>query len=411
MKIKKFRGTTFKEAVNKMKMEFGPNAIILESDKVEQNFNGSGTSYYEITAATQDDQPTPSQETPVQPVAPEKVVKAQSTQLPQNGNGNGKPHPSTATTSIPEPVITKIVEQSKEIRALRQELKEIKTVLTKVSEHLKHSETQTLALPELYKKLYRQLVANEVHEELAKGIVNHVYSHTNALDHNNKTAVLKNLYSLLIRFCKVAKPVVQVPHKPYIVSLIGPTGVGKTTTVAKLAANFKLYSQMDVALISVDTYRVGAIEQLQTFAKIANIPMTVVFSPEEMDNALAKFREYDIIMIDTVGRSQKDHDHLQNLKEFIARANPDETHLVLSLTTSLKTMLDIIKHFKILSPNRLIFSKVDEAVKTGNILNVLYKYQIPVSYLTVGQVVPTDIKTATESMLANLVFSGKLPSN
>ncbi len=417
MKIKKFRGYTFREAVSRMKQEFGPNAVIIESDKVKVTGNEKGEDSrenFEITAAIYD------METPEKNIAAAKQVGtatvARKTAVKTNGNGNsnsgikaGMPEKMAAKGNksivLPEPVLRKITDQNKQIAALQTELRDIKQVLYKVSDHLKYNSAPSL--PEFYGKLYKKLVANEVNENLAKGIAQTLYNQTDALDHKNENAILKNLYNLLVRILKVAPPLENISRKPYVSIIAGPTGVGKTTTVAKLAANLKLYSKLNVALISVDTYRIAAIEQLKTFARIANIPMAVVYSPDEIRKAISNFSDWDVVLIDTVGRSQKDEDHLKILNEFIEKSKANEVQLALSMTTSLKNMVDVIRQFGVLRPNRLIFTKADEAANTGNILNILYKYQIPISYISTGQVVPTDIQTASSSMLANLVYSGK----
>ncbi len=209
---------------------------------------------------------------------------------------------------------------------------------------------------------------------------------------------------------KIAPPLENARRNPYVVTLIGPTGVGKTTTIAKLAATMKLFNNKKVGLISADTYRIAAIEQLQTFANIANIPMDVVYTPEEMQQSLQKFQDRELILIDTVGRSQKNNQQLKDLQLFIDAGEPDEVHLVLSMTSGLRTLLDVVRRFKPLRPNRIIFSKCDESSSPGLLLNVLYKHQIPVSYLTTGQTVPNDIMKAEKDRLARWIYSGVLKS-
>ncbi len=319
--------------------------------------------------------------------------------------------PVTAPEQAPENVIRawelerqKMLSQLTQLTEIKDEITDIKKVVTQVADFLKYSRMP--ALPETFKVLLKQLVDNDVNEDLAKAIVQTVYSHTNAKDYKKADVVRRNLLNLIQRMVKVGRPLEQISRVPYVVALVGPTGVGKTTTIAKIAANLKLFYNRKVALVSADTYRIAAIEQLQTFANIANIPMSVAYSPQEIREAVLKYRERDIILIDTVGRSQKHDQHLRELNKFVEAANPDEVHLVLSLTSSFRTMLDVVKRFQLLRPNRLIFSKLDEASQTGNIINVLYKHPLPVSYLTTGQTVPNDIVTADKGLLANLIVKG-----
>ncbi|GAB4337261.1 MAG: flagellar biosynthesis protein FlhF [Calditrichia bacterium] len=409
MKIKKYTGKTFQEAFEKVKAELGEDAVILNSRKMKDggmlDFINS-KEYYEITAAV--DQQKPKKQAGLAAQRAQLAYNAQAAAA-RAGVTYKAPAPAVETQAPPQPVMApemeeKILEQTQEIRALHGEIRDIKQVLNQVSDFLKYSRMP--ALPENFKSILKMLVDNEVHEDLAKAVVQTVYAQTNQKDYGNKDVVIQNLNALLGRMIKIGPALETVKRKPYVVALVGPTGVGKTTTVAKLAANLKLYNQSKVALISADTYRIAAIEQLQTFANIATIPMSVVYSPEDMRDAIYKYRDYDVVLIDTVGRSQKNEQHLRELNQFIEMANPDEVHLVLSMTTGLKNLLDIVRRFKLMRPNRFIFTKLDETSNTGNILNLLYKHHIPVSYLTTGQVVPNDITTASKESLTNLIVKG-----
>ncbi len=401
MKIKKFTGKSFQEAFAQVKETLGADAVILNSRKIKEggllDFLGN-KEIYEITAAV-DDKKSAAKTAPM-PLKARQAYRVPPEAEPGiNGNGNGR------NQDIPAPAAAKPVqENSSEIRLLHDEIKDIKNTLNQVSEFLKYSRMP--ALPEPFKAVLKKLVDNEVHEDLAKAVVQTIYSRMNSSDYQDKGAVLKNVNTLLKRMVKISDPLENAKRRPQVVALVGPTGVGKTTTVAKLAANLKLYSQKKVALISADTYRIAAIEQLQTFANIATLPMKVAYSPEDMRDAVQKLRDFDVVLIDTVGRSQKNEEHLANLNEFIEAANPDEIHLVLSLTTGFHNLQDIVRRFRVMRPNRFIFTKLDEAIHTGNILNVLYKHQLPVSYLTTGQVVPNDIVNAEKETLANLIFKG-----
>ncbi len=425
MKIKKFVGRSFQEAFEQMKQELGPDAIILHSKKVKSSGGLdflSGKPMYEITAGI--DTPAAATETAAtfrglaeEVTTPRARTNGQRAFRPARGYSRTETaeqpsRPVTPNTPPPENVVKawelerqKMLNQLTQLTEIKDEITDIKKVVNQVADFLKYSRMP--ALPEPFKILLKQLVDNDVHEDLAKAIVQTVYSHTNASDYKKADVIRRNLLNLIQRMIKIGRPLEQVSRVPYVVALVGPTGVGKTTTIAKIAANLKLFYNRKVALVSADTYRIAAIEQLQTFANIANIPMSVAYSPQEIREAVLKFREKDIILIDTVGRSQKHDQHLRELNKFVDAANPDEVHLVLSLTSSLRTMLDVVKRFQLLRPNRLIFSKLDEASQTGNIINVLYKHPLPVSYLTTGQTVPNDIVTADKGLLANLILKGE----
>jgi flagellar biosynthesis protein FlhF len=415
MKIKKYTGKTFKEAFNDMKTELGEEAIILNSKKVKKggtfDFLG-GSEYYEITAAI--DTPAPQTASPRRTgiIKQPDIKPGYIYTRPKTADAEKTPPPrererietiDTIKSTISD---QRIAQQMTKLQDLAEEVQDMRKVLEQLSEFIKYSRMP--ALPQAFKTALRRLMDNEVHEELAKAIVQTAYARTEPQHYTNTRVVLENIFSLLRQMIRIAPPLENIKRKPYVVALVGPTGVGKTTTIAKIAANMKLLHKRDVALISADTYRIAAIEQLQTFANIAAIPMTVAYSPSEMQLAVEKYRDKHLILIDTVGRSPKNDDQLSDLLRFVDAAEPNEVHLVMSLTSSAKTMMEITEKFKMLKPNRLLFTKTDESTGPGAILNVLYKQQIPVSYLTTGQVVPNDIIPASYASITKLIYKGGL---
>ena len=181
--------------------------------------------------------------------------------------------------------------------------------------------------------------------------------------------------------------------RPRTVALVGPTGVGKTTTIAKLAATFKLKQKLNVGLITLDTYRIAAVEQLRTYANIIGLPLHVLLTPEELSLALQPLRasgptRCDGVLIDTAGRSQRDDPRLAQLRTFIRAADPHEVHLVLSSTWSQAVLMDTVERFSSIRTDRIIFTKLDEAVSFGVMLNVASKVNKRLSYVTTGQEVP-----------------------
>ncbi len=183
-------------------------------------------------------------------------------------------------------------------------------------------------------------------------------------------------------------------------ALVGPTGVGKTTTIAKLAANFRLREHRRVGLITVDTYRVAAVEQLRTYAEIMDLPMEVVSTPREMIAAVARLADQDVVLIDTAGHSPRDAVQLQQLKSMLAEAQADEIHLVISAVSSTSHLQQIVHRFRPLGATSVVITKLDEATGLGNLLPVLRASDLPVSYLTCGQSVPDDIVVADKQKLA-----------
>jgi len=185
-----------------------------------------------------------------------------------------------------------------------------------------------------------------------------------------------------------------------VVALVGPTGVGKTTTLAKLAANFRLREGARVGLVTVDTYRTAAVDQLRTYAEIIDLPMEVVSTPDEMRVAVTKLAALDLVLIDTAGRSPRDGDRIEELRTLLEAAAPDETHLVTSVTSTARGISDAIDRFAPVRPTALLLTKLDEAPSLGHAAAAVVASRLPVSYLTDGQSVPEDIRVAAAASLA-----------
>lgn len=194
-----------------------------------------------------------------------------------------------------------------------------------------------------------------------------------------------------------------------VVALIGPTGVGKTTTIAKLAANYALVEKKRVGLVTMDTYRIAAVEQLKTYSQIIDIPIRVAYTQAEVAPALESFAGYDVVLVDTAGRSQKNLMQVSELKSLVDAAGC-ETHLVVSASTKEKDLFDQIARFREASVDRLLFTKLDETTTYGTMFTAAAKTGLPISYITTGQKVPEDIEPADGVRLATLVMNS-LPAN
>jgi flagellar biosynthesis protein FlhF len=189
-----------------------------------------------------------------------------------------------------------------------------------------------------------------------------------------------------------------------VAALVGPTGVGKTTTIAKLAANFRLREERRVGLITVDMYRIAAVEQLRTYADIIDLPMEVVSTPREMRAAGDRLSGLELVLVDTAGRSPRDDVRLQELKSMLAEAQADEVHLVLSGAASARNSISIARRFADVGVTALLVTKLDEASGYGNLLSVARSSGLPLSYVTHGQDVPDDIAPADGSKLTRMIL-------
>ncbi len=251
--------------------------------------------------------------------------------------------------------------------------------------------------------LFTDLIDADVSEDLARDLVERVRTHSrgSADDaHSLRTALVELVESEI----HTAGPIQPSDGRRHLVALVGPTGVGKTTTIAKLAANFRLRDKLRVGLITVDTYRIAAVEQLRTYADIIDLPMEIVATPREMHQAVARMANLDLILMDTAGRSPRDEVKIQELKAMLAEAAPDEVHLVLSSVASAASLSKTAERFAEVGTTALVLTKLDEAASLGNLLPVLRTCRLPLSYLTHGQNVPDDILPADAGHLARVVL-------
>jgi flagellar biosynthesis protein FlhF len=188
-------------------------------------------------------------------------------------------------------------------------------------------------------------------------------------------------------------------------AFIGPTGVGKTTTLAKLAAQFHLKAKKNIVLISIDTYRIGAVDQLRTYADILELPLEIASCPEELKKIVERNMHQDLLLIDTVGRSPNDSKHLEELRKFLAVHPRLENHLLLSATTKDRDLGRIVERFKCVPIRSYILTKLDETDEYTPLLNQLLRDRVPLSYLTTGQNVPEDVELATKARVASLFMN------
>lgn len=267
--------------------------------------------------------------------------------------------------------------------------------------------------PELLRTVYARLIEQEVTRELADELIAEVIESVGPAGVCDADRVRRAAESRIAAMLPIDESPLDVERvrasaTPYVVALIGPTGVGKTTTIAKLAAACRFRDGLRVGLLTTDSFRMAAVEQLRSYAEILKVPLEVVIEPEEMADALGRLRDCDVILVDSAGRSRRDHDRLAQLRSFLEVAEPDETHLVLSTTSGERTMLRDADAFSSLGADRVVFTKLDETDGFGVILNVIRRLGTRISFVTTGQEVPDDIEKGGADRIARMLLQGAI---
>lgn len=259
---------------------------------------------------------------------------------------------------------------------------------------------QNVDLPEALFRLFTDLIDADVSEEVTRELIERMQRESPGAALSDLALARSRLARMIEGELRVTGGIRLAPRQRRVVALVGPTGVGKTTTIAKLAANFRLREKRKVGLITVDTYRIAAVDQLRTYADIIDLPMEVVSTPKEMRGAIARFSDQDLILMDTAGRSPRDELRVQELKAMLAEAAADEVHLVLSSVGSATSLAKTVECFARVGTTSLLLTKLDEAAGLGNLIPVLRASRLPLSYVTHGQNVPDDIQAAEPCRLA-----------
>ncbi len=287
---------------------------------------------------------------------------------------------------------------------IRDEISDLKSVINDLVK-----EQRQLHAPQMPEKIfdsYLDLIQCEVADEIAKEMLEEVQRDLTGSQIRSGDVVRRRLFDTMQGMVNTCGPIAEnVDGSARVVMLIGPTGVGKTTTIAKVAADMKLRRGKNVGLITIDTYRIGAVDQLRMYAQIIDVPLKVVLSPSELKEALDEMRQTkDVVLIDTAGRSHNDVIKLKELQAYIEAAKADEIHLVLSGTSNQSAIDHAAREFGKFGVDRVILTKLDEAISFGVIFSVLRKMNASLSYITTGQDVPDDIEVAAGSRLAKLLL-------
>lgn len=408
MKVKRYVGETAQEALQKVKSDLGRDAIILNTRKIrKQGLMGFFSKpLVEVVATIDSDISSGAKQNKAQDIRPsaqhikEEYNNNSASSFISELNANMQVQKNVPRESIKQQTHN----DDKEL--IQQDFMELKNMLNKVYDAVKVDYENT-RLSDIVKKYLKTLEDYEVDKVIVNEIKEKLIETLDSEKQQSEAIVRNTIYNILSKYMKEPEPFSFTKDKKVII-VIGPTGVGKTTTLAKLAANMVLTEKKKVALITSDTYRIAAVEQLKTYSEIIGVPLSIIYTPAEILNAIETYSNKDLILVDTAGRSHKDKYQLMELKTLIKSSIDYEVYLVMSATTKFSDCIEIIKSYSFLDDYKLLFTKLDETSSFGVILNVAYITKKPISYITTGQSVPDDIEIADNSKIINCLLGDKL---
>jgi len=400
LKLKTFTAPTYTEALNKVKEELGDDVVIVSSKEVKKKTLTS-QGLYEIVVAVEENIKPRKNVTSDEEHVREVMLKLSSAAKEISSLSNDN-----------EPVEQAVsVHNAVNVQPKKEEIANLKSQISEIADTLKFLQATVwdmvnkneLELPPEFSEIYALSRASGMSEKHLDEIMKLTVKYMPLKMRKNRDTIKRYFHTLLKKMVPVRiEREIRPPHKK-IMMFVGPTGVGKTTTIAKLAARYayKLSQRHKVGIITLDTYRIGAVEQLMTYAKMMRLPIETVVDPNDFGDALNSLRHNDYILIDTVGSSQHDKEKIEKLKSFLKVDTFAEINinLVLSAVTKYEDLVDIYKNFSILPIDTFVFTKLDETKTYGNIFSMLLETKKPVSYFSIGQEVPDDLMVAEADYL------------
>lgn len=424
MTINKFQGKTKEEAIEKAKQEFGPNAVIMNVKEVKPKgfLSVFKSSTYEVTAAIEDNTNISNPMSALMPQARMSNINLsadEKIEIPQPMRTPAREDKVTAA-SVQPPFSQTIAEMNQKMaeqpvveeKQFKERLDNLSDMLEQKLSSNTQEENLRKAVPseemDFVRILYSTLIKNEVNEKYVNQILDEVEKFIRP--GNNVDFILPNIYQKMILKFGQPKTIELSGKKPNVIFFIGPTGVGKTTTIAKIASKYKVEYNRKVAFITADTYRIAATEQLRVYANILDAPMSIVYTVEDLNEAIDKYTDYDLIFVDTAGFSHKNEQQREDTKKLLAGVNEKyrkEVYLVLSATTKYNDLLEIVDIYRGISNYKLIFTKLDETSCYGNLLNIKLYADADLSYVTTGQNVPDDIEVFDTQKIVKQLLGGR----
>jgi len=417
MKMKVFHADTMQDAIRAIKEELGPDALILSTKRVRRGslpFSLFGRSLLEVTAATDSiaDQAAPDQQ-----AAPQTTqgsipsVEGQREHVPPfQDTLNALLHPKSASESegthirTPSPTMKSMPQSVSpwRFRHLKNELLDLQQLLT--SSLPDESQTAGSIFPAPLARACRLLVAQGLRPSTAESLCLVLRRRLSPESLQSDGDILDALHRLCVEQIRVSGPLLNAANDYKVAMFVGPSGVGKTTAIVKLAAHYRLQENRSVALITLDTCRMAAVEHLRLYAKALGVPLETAQTAADVLEGVRRHRQANLIMIDTPGLGPHETAQIMNLGGLKDSYSSIETHLVMSATMRMQDLRRTVSRYEACAPSRLLFTKLDETEEYGNLLELAYQTSLPLSYWSNGQRVPEDFEPADSARLADLLL-------
>ncbi|MGD9949512.1 MAG: flagellar biosynthesis protein FlhF [Desulfobulbus sp.] len=427
MQVKVFEAKDMATGLKMVKEALGPNALILSTRTIRSGkFGMLGKPTMEITAAVDNGwqepktAPQPQKQEPQRQWSPqqERQLQAKQTYQAQEDityEDIWKKHPSELSDARPQ---RDNRESSPENQDIQRELAELRNMVKGLTNRFVGAETAPQRKPYVEPEfataptgavpidpIVSLLTGCGLNKETAQVVARFSRDTLERTEQLNQADLSQILKATITRLFTTQSLFAKEGNSQRRISLIGPTGVGKTTTLAKIAAHYLGQYGGRIGLITIDTYRIAAIEQLKVYCEIMRLPLEVVIKPQDLEQALDKFHDFDLVLIDTAGRSPRSGMDIQELATLLKPRFGIENNLMLSATTREREIEETIRRFSLLPINNFIFSKIDECDQLGVLLNIHYKNDTPISFLTNGQRVPEDLLIPTPQDIAELIIN------
>ena len=412
MIIKKFTGKTEAEATEAAKKELGSTLVIMNVREVKKKglFAFLLPKQIEVTAALEEEALARPQYGSILRTAADKEIRTeQQNLLAKNSTENIEKKLDSLQTLLESQLNNR--QSEKEESAKTQDVPDAEEKEDKIQDMAvaeKKEEEKNPEQDKFIRLLYNKMLDNEMDEKYVNSILEDA-SKTKKAD-LPFDYLLANIYQKMVLKFGKSEGITPSEEGPRIVLFIGPTGVGKTTTIAKLAGRYCVEEKKKVALLTADTYRIAAAEQLRTYANILETPFRIIYTPEELQAAVDDYWDCDYIFIDTAGRSHQNTDQLEKMKEMVAALKRPESYqvfLVLSATTKYRDLQKIADCYGRIADFELIFTKLDETEAVGNLLNMKLYTDAPIAYVTCGQNVPDDMEAFNPQKTVKQILGGK----